>query len=221
MSQSTRITAVIVNFRTPSLTRRAFTTLRSFYPDLPLLLIDNGSRDGSLDELSELTRDHPEKTTILTNKRNIHHGPAMDQALNTIASDYVLFLDSDCVVLRGGFLEEMVELCGREPTHYVVGKMTWMNVRGFDVPHQAGGIPYIRPICMVINRAHYLELPPFERHGAPCLKNMLAARRNKLELIDFPIESYVLHEGRGTAERHGYRLGLKGTLNHILNRLGF
>jgi GT2 family glycosyltransferase len=220
MSQSPDTTAVIVNFRTPTLTKRAFTTLRSFYPDLPLLLIDNGSRDGSLEELSELTREHPKETTLLANRQNIHHGPAMDQALRSVETDYVLFLDSDCVVLRAGFLEEMLRLCSREPACYAVGKMTWMNARGFDLPADAGGMPYIRPICMLIKREHYLVLPPFERHGAPCLKNMVAARRNNLELIDFPIESYVLHEGRGTATRHGYRLGLKGKLNHLLNRIG-
>jgi len=213
-------TAVIINFRTPSLTRRAFATLRSFYPDLPILLIDNGSGDSSLEELSQLARDNPERTTLLANRRNIHHGPAMDQALATVPSQYVLFLDSDCAVLRGGFLEEMVELCNRKAARYAVGKMTWMNGRGFDVAEHAGGHPYIRPICMLIKRELYLELPPFERHGAPCLRNMLAAREKKLELVDFPIEDYVRHVGRGTAERHGYRLGLRGRLNHILNRIG-
>ena len=220
MSTLSGTTAVIVNFRTPTLTRRALRTLRSFYPDLHLLIIDNGSRDGSLEDLSQLTRLHPETTTLLANKRNIHHGPAMDQALKTLDSKYVLFLDSDCVVSRGGFLEEMVDLCGSEASRYAVGKMIWMNGRGFDAPVQAGGHPYIRPVCMVIKRELYLTLPPFERHGAPCLKNMLAARKKTLGLIDFPIEDYVLHEGRGTADPHGYRLGLKGKLNHILNRFG-
>jgi glycosyltransferase involved in cell wall biosynthesis len=220
MSTPPGTTAVIINFRTPTLTQRALDTLRSIYNDLHVLLIDNGSRDGSLEELSQLARVHPETTTFLANRRNIHHGPAMDQALNTLESEYVLFLDSDCVVLRGGFLEEMVELCSREAARYAVGKMTWMNERGFDVPEHAGGHPYIRPTCMVIKRELYLTLPPFERHGAPCLKNMLAARQKRLGLIDFPIEDYVLHEGRGTADRHGYRLGLKGKVNHILNRFG-
>ena len=39
------LTVVIVNFRTPDLTGRAVHSLRSVYPSVPLLLIDNGSGD--------------------------------------------------------------------------------------------------------------------------------------------------------------------------------
>ena len=220
MSLVPATTAVIINFRTPGLTRRAYTTLRSFYPDLPVLLIDNGSGERSLEELAELARENPTTTALLANDRNIHHGPAMHQALMQLRSDHIFFLDSDCAVVRGGLLEEMVALLSRSATAYAVGKMTWMNARGFDVPSHAGGMPYIRPPCMVIKRNLYLALPPFERHGAPCLRNMAAAHEKKLELVDFPVEEFVRHKGRGTAERHGYRLGLKGRLNHLLNKIG-
>ncbi len=221
MTDSTHTTAVIINFRTPVLTQRAFNSFRSFYPGVAVLLIDNGARDSSRDDLSVLVREHPENTNLLANQKNIHHGPAMDQALRHLTSPCVLFLDSDSVVTRGGFLERMVDICDAEPAHYAVGEMTWMNDRGYDMPEYAGGHPYIRPVCMLIRRHLYLTLPPFERHGAPCLKNMQAAVQNSLQLIHYPINEYVAHEGRGTAARHGYRLGFKGRLNHLLNRIGF
>ena len=214
------VTVVIINFQTPDLTSQAVRSLRRFYPEVPLLLVDNGSGDGSPRVLEELRQMEPAKTELLLNVTNLHHGPAMDQALRLLETPYVLFLDSDCVVERGGFLKAMLDLSAGEPRGYAVGKKIFMNDRGFDVDETPGAHPYIRPICMLIRRERYLQLPPFERHGAPCLANMRAAAADGLALLHFPVEGYVRHLGRGTASRHGYRLGWKGRLNHLLNRIG-
>lgn len=217
---SSAVTVVVINFGTPDLTRRAAESFRSFYPLLPLLLIDNGSQDESRRTLEELLVLAPEATELILNGSNRHHGPAMDQALRHVHTPYVLFLDSDCEVLRGEFVEAMIALAENMPGAYAVGKKIFMNDRGFDMPEQPGVHPYIRPICMLVRRDLYLQLPPFERHGAPCLANMRAAAAEGLQLIHFPVEEYVRHEGRGTASRHGYRLGWRGRLNHLMNRIG-
>lgn len=220
MSEQPPVTAVIINFRTPDLTCRAVSTFRSFYPDVPLLLIDNGSGDGSIRALEACVRDAGGNTRLLANPRNLHHGPAMDLALRELQSRFVLFIDSDCVVTKGGFLEIMRAKLEEREHLYAAGKLIFMNRRGYDVSESSNASPYIRPICMLIKRELYLRLPPFRRHGAPCLRNMRAAVQNNLGLIHVPVEEYLLHEGRGTAGRHGYRLGLSGKLNHVLNRLG-
>jgi GT2 family glycosyltransferase len=220
MPASSTVTAVIINFRTPDLLRRAVQSFRTHYPTTPLLLIDNGSGDGSDALLCELQRHSPDYTEVVVNHANVHHGPAMDQALRYVKTPYVFFLDSDCEVRKGGFLEAMFELAKSEQTHYVIGKKIFMNKRGFDVEERDGGTPYIRPICMLVQRERYLSLPPFERHGAPCLTNMRAAVARGFVLLHFPIEDYVYHAGRGTASIYGYRLGFRGKLNHLLNRLG-
>jgi hypothetical protein len=49
---------------------------------------------------------------------------------------------------------------------------------------------------------------------------MIAAAAAGLLLAHVPVDNFVQHAGRGTAGRFGYRLGWKGKLNHILNRLG-
>lgn len=220
MSDSSPVTAVIINFKTPELTQRAVDSLRVHYPSIPLLLIDNGSGRSSVADLRKLKDSHPDRTELLMNPRNLHHGPAMDQALRHLDCFSVLFIDSDCTITRGGFVEEMVRIANREEAAYAIGKRIFMNDRGFDVEPSPRAHPYIRPICMLVNRKAYLTLPPFERHGAPCLRNMIAADAAGLKLIHFPVEEYLLHEGRGTAARFGYRLGAKGKINHLLNRLG-
>ncbi len=214
------LTTVIINFKTPDLTARAVESFRSVYPSLPLLLIDNGSGDDDRRVLERLCAVAPGTTRLLLNDVNRHHGPAMDQALHEVETPFVLFIDSDCEVLRGGFAEAMLMQVGEDSRGYVVGKKIFMNDRGFDVQEQPGAHPYIRPICMLVRRELYLQLPPFERHGAPCLANMRAAQASGFGLIHFPVEEYVRHEGRGTASRHGYRLGWRGRLNHLMNKIG-
>ena len=217
MAPGQDVSAVIINYRTPDLALRAARSLRSFYTALPLLLIDNGSHDSSEEVLRAFARGNSE---LLLNERNMHHGPAMDQALRRLATGFVLFLDSDTEVLRAGLIERMQAALLERPQGYAAGKKIWMNRRGFDVPETAHGDSYIRPICMLLRRSMYFTLPHFERHGAPCLANMRAASARGLELIDFPVEEFIHHEGRGTASRHGYRLGWQGRLNYLLHRLG-
>ncbi|MBI4547438.1 MAG: glycosyltransferase family 2 protein [Ignavibacteriae bacterium] len=220
MSSQSLVTAVIINFQTPDLTRRAVISFRTHYPTLPLLLIDNGSKDESISMLEEIRQQSPACTDVILNSHNLHHGPAMDQALRYLQSPYVLFIDSDCEILKGGYLESMLNLIQHERKAYAIGKRIYMNKRGFDIAKSDEAILYIRPIFMLINRELYLTLPPFQRHGTPCLENMRAATEQKLLLIDFPVELYIQHRGRGTAERYGYNLGWCSKLQYLLNKLG-
>lgn len=214
------VTAVIINYHTPDLTERAVTSFRACYPDISLLLVDNDSNVENAHVLEKVQQTHPQHTQLITHSRNHHHGPAMDDALRRLSTPYVLFLDSDCTVLNSGFIEAMVTLLESQPMNYAAGKRIFMNKRGFDVEDNYSGVPYIRPVCMMVKRELYLTLPKFERHGAPCLNNMNAAAAQGYFLIDVSIEEYIHHEGRGTAGRFGYNLGWSGKLNHILNKLG-
>jgi Glycosyl transferase family 2 len=214
------VTAVIINFRTLDLTSRAVASFRAVYPSTPLLLIDNGSGREDAEALQRLAAESSPRTATLLLPRNIHHGPAMDVALHHLSSPFVLFMDSDCNIRRGGFVEGLYESLQSNPLAYAAGKKIALDDRGFDVRSGAGH-PYIRPICMLVKRELYFQLPPFRKHGAPCLANMRRAVQEGFLLVTFPVDEYITHEGRGTASRHGYRLGLSGKLNHLLHRFGF
>lgn len=216
------VTAVIINYRTADLFERAIASLRRFYPRIRLLLIDNGSGDGKSDlVMAQWKSRQPDQTELLFNTRNLHHGPAIDLALHHALSPFLLFLDSDCEVLNGGFVQLMLERAAASPLHYAIGKKIWMNHRGFDLPTDTpSAIPYIRPICLLIRRGSYLTLPRAKHHGAPLLENMREAARRGYLLVDFPVEQYISHNGRGTASRYGYQLGWKGKLNHLLHKIG-
>jgi glycosyltransferase involved in cell wall biosynthesis len=217
---SETLTAIIINFKTLDLTRRATRSLRAFYPTLPLLLIDNGSDPATRDGIEELRREYADSTSLHQNPQNIFHGPAMDQGMHLVKSDFVLFIDSDCEILRAGLVEGMMELTGCDQSVYAVGHKIGMDMRGFDVVGNPGAIPYIRPYCMLVRRKLYLSLPPFVHHGAPCLENMREASRCGYLLMEFPVLDFVRHAGRGTAYRYGYHLGLRGIINHLLHKSG-
>lgn len=214
------VTAVIINYQTPDLTKRAIGSFRSYYPQLSLLLIDNGSKDNSVEVLEHYQAQFPAGTHVLKNDLNLFHGPAMHLAMHTAKTDCVVFLDSDCEVTKGGFIEQMLSIVERDGRCYAVGNKIYMNKRGFDVFQREKAITYIRPICMLVRRTMYFTLPPFSHHGTPCLDNMRGASSAGYGLVDFPIFDYVVHKGRGTASRYGYGLGLRGKLNYVLNKLG-
>ena len=220
MRKPTNLAAVIINFNTGAMSKRAIDSFRKHYPETFLLLIDNHSSDGSTTMLDQELRRAPSITETICNVRNIHHGPAMDQALKHLHTQFVFFLDSDCLVEQGGFLEQMIHIAESSPDSYAVGHRIAMDKRGFDTEDLFGAIPYVRPYAMLIDRAKYLSLPAFERHGTPCLRNMRAAAAGGYALIDFPIQQFIQHRGRGTVSLHGYNLGLRGKWNYLLHRLG-
>ncbi|MDI6766261.1 MAG: glycosyltransferase family A protein [Bacteroidota bacterium] len=220
MQDALSVTAVIINYKTLDLTQKAIESFRLYYPSIPFLLIDNGSNDESTTFLIKYHETNSQTTDIILNEKNTHHGPAMNMALHKLKSSLVLFIDSDCEVNTGGFLERMVSLLEENPKNYIVGKIIYMNKRGFDTENRSGAISYIRPYCMLIRRNLYFEFPKFTRHGTPCLKNMETAATHGFNLIDFPTENYIYHRGRGTAERYGYQLGWRGKLNYLLNKFG-
>jgi hypothetical protein len=211
-------TAAIVNYGTPDLTRAAVWSLRSFYPDLPIVVVDNASPDDSKTRLAALAKEAG-GVTLLTPATNLHHGPGLDLALRHIATPWVLTFDSDCVAYRAGFLEGMHALAETEGSAYMVGQLHHVDESGFDVPAGRGAFPYVHPKCALVRREGYLALPPFARHGAPGLENERAAAEQGLKLMDYPVRDYVLHLGEGTVRRYGYGLGASSRLARVKRAL--
>lgn len=207
---------VCINFQTPDLLEVAIESFRKFYPTMPTLLVDNGSKDASTEKIRQLEKKYSGCTKSLLVEKNIFHGPAMHRAINTLTNEYVFFLDSDTETTKGGFLEKMISEFAYDKV-YAVGRLDTVNKRGF---HLDEGTPIVLSPYMILRRKIYLKFPPFEHRGMPTLRNFAAAQRQGYVLKDFPIEKYVAHSGRGTASRYGYGLGMRGKLEYILNKLG-
>lgn len=216
-STTSDIEAVVVNFQTPDLLERAVTTFMEHYPEVPTLLIDNGSRDESHKVIEELERRFAPSLRPMLLEKNIFHGPALDLAMRTLTAELIYVFDSDAFTLRGGFLEGMRDRLLADERAYGIGKLVTVDHRGFLASR---GVPIVTTPHMLLRREIYADFPPFEHHGMPTLKNFTAAQKEGYRMLDFPINDYVEHEGRGTAGRFGYSLGIRGKIDLILHKLG-
>ncbi len=212
-----KLRIVIVNFQTPDLLKISVESFRKYYPEARITIIDNGSKDNSVEAIKKMQENFSNKTDLLILNKNIYHGPAMNYALNTLKEDYVFFIDSDTETKNGGFLEPMLKLLESSEKVYAVGRKITVNKRGFL---SESGRAILTPAYLMMKRKLYRTFPPFEHHGQPVMKNFICAQEEGYLLKTFPIENYISHKWRGTASRFGYGLGLKGKIDFILNKFG-
>jgi len=212
------ISTVIVSYRTPDLLETAAESFRKFYPDIELIIVDNGSNDRSIEIIEKLVKSNSGKTKSILLDKNYYHGPAMDQAMKSLEKEIVFFLDTDTETIRGGFVESMLNEFNRDGKVYGVGRIDRVNKRGFAA--EDGTITILLSPYMMLRRKMYFDLPPFVHHGMPTMQNFSAARAKGYLLRNFEIESYIKHYGRGTASKFGYRLGFRGKLDYLLNKVG-
>ena len=108
---------------------------------------------------------------------------------------------------------------GEEQGAYGVGRRIGLSNRGF-FDASADAIPALDPAYMLIKSTTYAELPAFAHHGQPVLENFRAVANRDLTLVDFPVDEHIEHLHRGTVDRHGYGLGIRGKWNYVLEKLG-
>lgn len=200
---------MVVNFRTCDFTRRCVVSVLRHYPQVKLLLIDNGSRDASTEYIRDVAN-RVDNVTAIFNERNIYHGPAMDLGVRSCATSHVFTLDSDCEVVRGGFLEPMLTLF-EDARLYAAGELRYKSRYGYTFGYTDSAssgrrtrIKYIHPYAMLLDRSKYVNLHKFIHHGAPCIKNMRHAEQAGYTVQDFPVADFIVHHAGATSLEHGY-----------------
>lgn len=213
------IQCAIIHYQTPDLLETAVRSFKTHYPDCALILLDNGSKDGSAEQVRVLAEEYP-STELICMDENIYHGPAMDHIMRNVAeSELVFFLDSDTETRSSGFLEEMAALLSESGSHYGAGEVVQVNKRGFKSTEE-GCAPILLTPYMLLRRSMYLDLPPFIHHGQPTLHNFRAANEKGYHLVNYKVSDHVDHLWRGTADRFGYGLGWSSKWDYLMNKLG-
>lgn len=211
------VTVIIVHYRTPDLLKVAVESLYSYYPEIKVWIVDNGSILESVDELFNEFSDRYSTLQIHRCSKNIFHGPAMDYALrHLVKTPFAFLLDSDTETKKGEFLEQMIgELDSLSA--YAIGALEKVNSRGFK---DSKGMEIPLTPYFMIRTDRYSHYEPFAHHGQPTLAHFTGARKNGEKLLNYPIEQYIDHKWRGTASRFGYQLGWKARLDYLLNKIG-
>ena len=129
------------------------------YPDVELIVVDDGSTDGSIDILQQLAAQHPSRLTLLFQDRMGPY-PARNLGLENAHGGRVAFLDADdywtpdCLEKLSAAMDDQqadIVYCG------------WQNV-GMGAP---GTVPYIPPdYSQMDTAAEFLRSCPWPIHAA-------------------------------------------------------
>ncbi|MCV2348172.1 bifunctional glycosyltransferase/class I SAM-dependent methyltransferase [Paucibacter sp. Y2R2-4] len=205
------IPVVAVSYNAPELLQGMLASMRRFYPNK--VHVVDGSGPEFVDKIRAVTEQF-ENVELHVQGFNIHHGPGMAWAIaNLPLGERALFLDTDVVVLREGFLEALNEAL--RPCDYGAGGVAYVNRDGFDIPYAYGAVAYLHPPCMLCNIEVMRQWPLPIKHGAPMVAPMLALHdagqsdllRNldwaKNDVLMGTRKVYIDHIGMGTSSATG------------------
>jgi len=105
-----RVSVVVINWNRLALLQTCLASLRACGEPLELIVVDNGSTDGSIEFLKSQA-----DVVLVANERNEGYAPANNRGMALARGDYVLLLNNDTRVTRG-FLDPMLALMEADAT---------------------------------------------------------------------------------------------------------
>lgn len=127
------VSIIIVNYNGKDVLLTCLKSLEDLsYPNYELILVDNGSTDGSLKALAKLNT----KFTLLQNDRNLGFAPANNQGVKVAKGEYLLLLNNDTIV-SPDLLDKMVAkmesvkaIGAMQPKIYLMDKPGYLDNAG-------------------------------------------------------------------------------------------
>jgi GT2 family glycosyltransferase len=177
-----RASLVIVTYDNLAFSRMCIASIleNTEYPNYEILIVDNASTDGSVEEFQRLARDVPHVRAIF-NDHNAGLAPAWNLGFREASGDILVVLNND-IVVPPGWLTRLARHLEDEITG-LVGPATnrTCNEAQLDIPYQTYGeylavagaqgkrhegerIPIRMPMffCTALRRATYERLGPFD-----------------------------------------------------------
>ena len=202
------VTGVTVFYRTPELIKFSLGSFREFYPNLPLIVVDNSGGDKCTEELEKFYKRDGNMTLIKIDK-NIGHGLGLRQALKHVRTPYAYVFDSDVEILKPTLLDEM--LANMKPGVYGTGYIRLCSRGGSQMDNGDLNDPevvrYMHPLSCMINMEMYKTFSPPCSGGAPfadMMADLKDAGLTEKTLIHFPVlpsGTYIKHHGGVTRAR--------------------
>ncbi len=197
-ASSESVTALVVSYNTRELTALLLWSLCTIvsWPELEIVVVDNGSRDGSAQLLAEAERGGV--CTLLANPDNRHHGPGLNQGISYLASRsgprpaWIWILDSDVVAARPDALSAPVAVAREHPAA-LVGEPQ------HDQWHPDGRFGQYS-LLMDPAVVWQQQAGSFTGGGDPSFDLLTSAARLGIPMAPFPFTAagHVIHRGRGS-----------------------
>lgn len=172
------ITGITVCWNTKDLIERAYNSIRKFYPDMPIIIVDGSdSRDPCASYVRGLAS---ELTTIIQPGHNIGHGRGMCLGIEKAKTPYALIFDSDIELLEP-CIPAMLAMM--EEDTFGVGYIEKIGYDGFVYgahPHPEGSLPCLHPYFHLIDIRNYKKYYPYVHHGMPVYLTMLDIHKKEL-----------------------------------------
>lgn len=193
-----RVAVVTVSYNTRELTAFLLWSLRTIvtWPKLEIVVVDNGSRDGSAQFLADAAGRG--LCTLIANDGNRQHGPGLNQGLSHLAGrpgphpEWVWVLDSDVVAASPDALSAAVGTA-RAHSAALVGEP--QNDR-WHADGRFGLFSLLIDPAVVWREG----IGPFTDGGDPSYDLLTSAARQGIPMASFPFTAagHVIHRGRGT-----------------------
>lgn len=121
MKENPKVFIIILNWNNYKDTKKCLISLEKIdFPNYKIIVIDNGSTDGSGKKLKEI---FPSYTFIL-NKENLGYTGGNNLGIKRAideGADYILILNNDTKVVNPNFLYKMIEQMNEEPSVGIIG----------------------------------------------------------------------------------------------------
>lgn len=121
------LSIIIISYNTLQITKNCLESVYASLENSPypfeVIVVDNVSTDGSVEMLKEYEKQR-ENFTLIQNKENVGFARANNQATKQAKGEYLLFLNSDTVVINRA-IEQLLEytIQNKDTAHFVGGKL--------------------------------------------------------------------------------------------------
>lgn len=191
------VTVLICQGKQRFLTALTIESLMRFYPEIPILVV-NGSPDDYDSTLYLQLMELKHKNIKVWHRFGINsHGDMMNEAIRQyIDTEFVLLMDNDNIIHRGGFVEGMLKQL-KDKQMFATGATMIVTREGEGIgpPHNDTDVlRYPHPSCAIIKRSVYLKLDVnFSNHGAPCIYSIIESEKEGYTVGSYPVSEYESH----------------------------
>ncbi len=140
------VSAVLLNWNGYEHTSTCLASLaEASYPNLNIIVVDNGSKDASVEQLRELVRDRP-AINLLENPENLGFARGCNVGIRyayELGADYILLINNDSTAAPG-FLEPAVKAAENDPSVGLVSGKIYLGRGGSELWYAGGNIDLLK-----------------------------------------------------------------------------